>query len=218
MLSRADLSRAHLGSTNFANADLSGARLTDVTLSHTNLCDVDVSAFCEEMRLKHGGPSYLDFRTVVKSYRHPRFRGFAADCGVPPIFAEFMIDCARASDADLLRQLMQSTFISYGGPDEAFAMRLNAALKARGVITFFFPHTATVGARIGDEVFRGIQGHDRVLLICARKSLDRVGVVNEIQETLDREARDGGATYCRSRLMTMSLRAGKRNNRHLPSV
>jgi hypothetical protein len=34
-----------------------------------------------------------------------------------------------------------------------------------------------------------------VLLICSRKSLDRVGVVNEIQETLDREARDGAATY-----------------------
>jgi len=62
-------------------------------------------------------------------------------------------------------------------------------------VTFFFPRTARVGERIDDEVFRRIQEHDRVLLVCSRKSLDRVGVVNEIQETLDREARDGGATY-----------------------
>jgi hypothetical protein len=52
-----------------------------------------------------------------------------------------------------------------------------------------------VGARIGDEVYRAIQSHDRVLLVCSSDSLDRPGVINEIQETLDREARDGGATY-----------------------
>lgn len=90
---------------------------------------------------------------------------------------------------------MESTFISYGGPDERFAEKLYQALKARGVVTFFFQQTATLGERIGDEVFRRIQEHDRVLLVCSRKSLDRVGVVNEIRETLDREARDGGATY-----------------------
>ena len=63
------------------------------------------------------------------------------------------------------------------------------------MVTFFFPQTAMLGERIADEVFRGIQQHDRMLLICSRKSLDRPGVINEIQETLDREARDGGATY-----------------------
>jgi hypothetical protein len=44
-------------------------------------------------------------------------------------------------------------------------------------------------------VFRKIQEHDRVLLVCSRNSLERVGVINEVQETFDREARDGGATY-----------------------
>jgi TIR domain/Pentapeptide repeats (8 copies) len=194
-LLRTDLSATNLGGTDLADADLTGARLTGANLFHTILCDLDASAVCDEVRLKHGGPSYIDYRTVIKSYRHPRFREFMADCGVPDVFCEFMIDCARASNENLLRQLMQSTFISYGAPDESFAQKLYGALKARGVITFFFPQTAKLGARIGDEVFRGIQEHDRVLLICSRNSLDRFGVVNEIQETLDREARDGGAAY-----------------------
>lgn len=194
-LLRANLSKTNLGSTDFSDADLSGARLARAYLFHTNLCDLNTSAFCDEMRLKHGGPSYIDHRTVVKSYCHPRFRVFCGDCGVPGLFSEYLIECARAFDENLLIQLMQSTFISYGGPDEAFAEKLYFALKAQGVVTFFFPHTATIGARIGDEVFRGIQEHDRVLLVCSRRSLDRAGVVNEIQETLDREARDGGATY-----------------------
>jgi len=41
--------------------------------------------------------------------------------------------------------LLQSTFISYGGPDEAFARKLNDALEKRGVITFFFKDDAPPG-------------------------------------------------------------------------
>jgi hypothetical protein len=186
--------------TNFGGAQLEGAIFVGVQLSnahlfHTVLCDVDVATFCEEPQLHHGGPSFIDHRTVIKSYAHPQFRQFMEACGVPALFAEFMIDCAKASDTDVLTQLMQSTFISYGGPDEGFARKLYDALKTRGVVTFFFPQTATVGARIGDEIFRRLQDHDRVLLICSGKSLDRPGVLNEIQGTLDRETRDGGATY-----------------------
>ena len=55
--------------------------------------------------------------------------------------------------------------------------------------------TTRLGERIGDEVYRGIQGHDRIILVCSKRSLDRPGVVNEIQETFDSEARNGGATY-----------------------
>jgi len=117
------------------------------------------------------------------------------DCGVPDVFATYMIDCARACTEPILRSLMQSTFISYGGPDEAFARKLYDMLRAHSVIVFFFPETATVGERIDNEVFRRIQQHDRVLVVCSRDSLSRPGVIHEIQETLDREARDGGATY-----------------------
>ena len=52
-----------------------------------------------------------------------------------------------------------------------------------------------MGARINDEVFRRINEYDQILLICSRNSLDRVGVVNEVQETFDREANGGGRTY-----------------------
>ena len=95
----------------------------------------------------------------------------------------------------LLRTPMQSTFISYGGPDEDFARKVYDSLKKIGVVVFFFPETARLGERIDAEVFRKIQEHDRVLLICSKDSLERPGVIHEIRETLDREARDGGATY-----------------------
>lgn len=194
-LARANLNDATLGNAVLGCANLDGATFLGTRLFGTHLADLDVRALCDATHLVHGGPSDLDYRTVCKSYLHPKLKQFMLDCGVPEIFAEFMIDCARAMDTKLIKSVMQSTFISYGGPDEAFARKLYEALRAHGVVTFFFPETATVGDRISGEIFRRIQEHDRILLICSRGSLDRAGVLNEIQETLNREARDGGATY-----------------------
>lgn len=41
----------------------------------------------------------------------------------------------------------------------------------------------------------GINKHDRMILICSKHSLDRPGVLNEIEEVLAREAREGGTAY-----------------------
>jgi uncharacterized protein YjbI with pentapeptide repeats len=191
----ADMTNASFGNAHLNDVVLTGAKLDSAHLSSTVLSNLDVGRLCEAKMLEHGGPSFIDSRTVIKSYRHPGLKQFMLDCGVPPIFAEYMIDCARATSESLLRSLMQSTFISYGGPDEAFARKLNRALKDHGVVTFFFPLSATIGERIDREVYRRLQEHDRVILVCSRKSLDRVGVLNEIRETFAREARDGGANY-----------------------
>jgi hypothetical protein len=199
-LNRADCTGTDLRSVNFGNtvlaeATLVGVKLEGASLGATHLGNLDLGAFCKERNLKHGGPSYVDARAVMKTYPEPNLKQFLLDCGVPDIFAEYMVDCARALGEPLMRGLMQSTFISYGGPDEAFARKVYDCLRRHGVLTFFFPETARVGERLGNEVYRGVQDHDRVLLICSRDSLNRPGVVNEIQEALDREARDGGATY-----------------------
>jgi hypothetical protein len=41
----------------------------------------------------------------------------------------------------------------------------------------------------------GVNNHDRMLLVCSKASLVRPGVLNEIEKVLEREARDGGASY-----------------------
>lgn len=190
-----DMRKVNLGNARLIETILVNTNFDGASLGSTNLGDVDATQFCIAKRLKHTKPSIIDPRTVIRSYHHPKFKQFMLDCGVPPIFAEYMIECARAVDEPLLRSLMQSTFISYGGPDEAFAQKLYDALKANNVITFFFPKSATMGERIDNEVYQSIQEHDRVILVCSSNSLNRPGVLHEIQETFDREARDGGATY-----------------------
>lgn len=90
---------------------------------------------------------------------------------------------------------LESTFISYGGPDEVFARKLNKALKRRGVKTFFFKDDALPGEKLHRVMRKGVNEHDRVILICSKSSLQRPGLLNELEETLAREARDGGRTY-----------------------
>jgi hypothetical protein len=85
-----------------------------------------------------------------------------------------------------------SVFISFGGPDEQPATRLEAALKARGVKTFLFTHDAKPGQPLHRMMRDGVNEHDWVLLLCSRSSLNRPGVLNEIEESLRRSSRGGG--------------------------
>jgi hypothetical protein len=148
---------SNLGNPTLDSAILKGAKLSGARLSATYLFDLDVGPLCDAGGLKHAGPSSIDCRTVIKSYQHTGLPQFMIDCGVPEIFVTYMVDCARAVNEPILRSLLQSTFISYGGPDEAFARRVYKALRAHQVVTFFFPETATVGEksiRRSSEVFR----------------------------------------------------------------
>lgn len=139
----ADMRNVNLVNARLSGANLEGARFSGSSPSSTNFGDTNVSALCDARKLRHDGPSSIDPRTVIRSYHHSRFKGFMQDCGVPGLFADYMIDCARALGESLLRTLMQSTFISYGGPDEAFARKLYEALRKHGVTVFFFPESAT---------------------------------------------------------------------------
>ena len=86
----------------------------------------------------------------------------------------------------------QSVFISYGGPDKPFAERLHGELSRRGVKAYVFSKDAEPGAKLHRVMREGVNRYDRVILLCSRDSLDRPGVLNEIEETLQREAREGG--------------------------
>jgi hypothetical protein len=85
-----------------------------------------------------------------------------------------------------------SVFISYGHPDEDIAKRLHAKLTTAGVIAFLFARDAPVGQPLHTVMRAGINECDRVILLCSEASLQRSGVLNEIEELLRREAREAG--------------------------
>jgi len=89
-------------------------------------------------------------------------------------------------------QKYQSAFISYGGPDESFATLLDERLADAGVDTFLFCKDAVPGRKLHTTMGDGVNAFDRVILICSENSLDRAGVLNEVEKVLERESREGG--------------------------
>jgi hypothetical protein len=97
--------------------------------------------------------------------------------------------------------LYNSAFISYGQPDEQFAKYLHRRLTKAGVSAFLFARDAPVGQPLHSVMRNGVNQYDRMILLCSEASLKREGVLNEIEEALRREAREGG----RSILIPVSL-------------
>lgn len=193
---RNDFTGASLAAAVFRETALGEGDFTGVTLDSSVLIGCDIRALCRaSSTLVHTGPSYVDHSTVIRSIHAPNLKEFLLRTGMPPIFVDYTIDCALAVDNPALSRIMRSTFISYGGPDTAFARKLYEALHENGVTTFFFSEHAIPGERLHRVMREGVNQHDRVVLVCSEASLTRPGVLNEIEETLAREAREGGETY-----------------------
>ena len=105
------------------------------------------------------------------------------------------------AEQDRRRNELSSVFISYGGPDTAFAARLDGALRERGVRTFLFQNDAVPGQPLHQLMHDGVNSFDRVVLVCSNAAFERPGVLNEIEETLRRESREGGT----SRLIPIAI-------------
>jgi hypothetical protein len=194
-LSNASLTRAHLRHCVFESARLDGCNFTGATLDNTSLLDVSIESLSSARDVIHQGPSYVDHRTVLHSTNSPSLRDCLLRMGTPPLFVEYMIQCATSMTNPARGSLMQSTFISFGEPDRVFARRLYESLHTNGVNTFFFPEHALPGKKLHRVMREGVNQYDRVILICSESSFSRKGLLNEIEETLQREARDGGKTY-----------------------
>ena len=192
-LRRADLSGANLYLSNLSRANLKETKFEHATMGPTILADVDLSSFVNA-QIKHMHPSNIDHRSIARSLHCANLFPFLVATGMNHIVATYLIDSIRSLDPNGLFNLMHSTFISYGGPDEPFAIKLRETLQTNGVTTFLFKEDAVPGESLCHVMRAGIREHERVVLICSEASLNRSGVLNEIELTLRREASAGGAT------------------------
>ncbi len=190
-LGGAYLRGADLGRANLSRADLRGADCVKVILFNTSLTDVDLSSLVNAS-IDHQGPSTIDHRSIARSLHCTNLLPFLVATDMPNVVATYLIDAVKSLDPNGLFNLMHSTFISYGGPDQDFAERLQSALDQNGVRTFLFTKHAAWGETIQGAVRSGIHSHDRVVLVCSESSLTRAGVQHEIELTLRRETKEGG--------------------------
>lgn len=151
---------------------------------------------------------------LTRKYTNHGIDSLLNDCGFQPLTQELsMFSSAHSSyNFGMAAMLLQtappraashweSVFISYGSPDQAFAEKLNRALTARGVNTYFFALNNVPGEKAHQFMREGVNEYDRTILVCSQNSLERPPVLNEIDLVLSRESREGGS----SRLIPVAL-------------
>lgn len=203
-LSKVDLSNRNMSGARFKNTILKGATLIDTIFHGANLNGanlagakmfdtvfrrVNLSAVRGLDKVIHHGPSTVGVDTLLRS-RGQISQQFMEEIGCPKESIVPLLEWARRYKS---KRNFESVFISFGGPDQAFAKRLSVRLEREGVETFFFPGSANFGDKLHRVMRDGVNEYDKVILICSKESLNRPGVINEIEETLARESREGGA-------------------------
>jgi uncharacterized SAM-dependent methyltransferase len=143
---------------------------------------------------------------LTRKYTRKGINILLNDCGLSPVtverslFSSAQNRCSFGMELMLLkpsktdpRTSWESAFISYGSPDQAFAEKLNKALNEEGIETFFFRLDSVPGDSAHSIMRKGVNEFDRTILICSKRSLERLAVRNEIDLVLARESREGGS-------------------------
>ena len=129
-LTGVDFGSASLGGTNLRGADLRGAaldgaklwgvefdrvRCNGVMLFETVLTNMELTSLVNS-NVKHSGPSTIDYRSIAKSLKCANLEQFLVAAGMSHMLVTYTMNCIRVLDPNRLFNLMNSTFISYGGP------------------------------------------------------------------------------------------------------
>ena len=185
------LSGADLNNTNLHGANLSSAYLDGTDLSKAKLGDT-IFANCPTLHLAkgletivHTQASSLDARTLRACVNK-----------LPDIFLRGV--GYNQEEIETLRAMYAgggikyySCFISYAHLDGLFAERLHNDLEANGVVCWKDTYDMKGGDYYRKQIGEAIKVHDKLILICSKRSTVRPAVIEEIVETMELQQKTG---------------------------
>jgi hypothetical protein len=185
-LTEANLGHADLSSAVFVSTYLSRARFNGAIFGGTVFSECDLTLCTGLDTAQHYGPSTFGIETLQSALADadgafsPEHRQFFLNAGVP------------ASLLDGLREHPEqfySCFLSFAADDEPFPSKLYDDLKVAGVRCWKFERNAVPGRNSWDNISNAIRTHNKVIVICSRRSLQRPAVLREIERALQEEDR-----------------------------
>ena len=185
-LSGANLTRAYLYSSDFSGATLDRANLTGSMMSETVFGSNDLSEIIGLDSVEHTSPSIIGIDTLYRSSgKIPE--SFLRGCGVPDEFIAYLPSIIGAQQAIQF----YSCFISYSSKDEEFCRWLHARMRAEHLRVWFAPEDVRGGEKLGEQIDRAIQLHDRLLIVLSEESLKSKWVIRELRRARKTELREG---------------------------
>lgn len=185
-LSNADIHEASFNETYFNGTNLNGANFDHATLGFNVFVNIDFRTVKGLETIHHLGPSFVDINTLYFSDgKIPEI--FLRGCGVPDEFIAYLPSIVGA------RQAIQfySCFISYSSKDEEFCKRLHSRMRDAHLRVWFAPEDVKGGEKLGEQIDRAIQMHDRLLIVLSGESLKSKWVMTEIRRARKTELREG---------------------------
>jgi uncharacterized protein YjbI with pentapeptide repeats len=183
-LIEADLNEANLSLADLNDADLSLADLNEAIVGSTTFANLDLSKAKGLETVRHSGPSSIGIDTIYKSKgKIPLV--FLRGAGVPEFFIGNMAGLVGTGIE------FYSLFISYSTKDQEFAERLHADLQANGVRCWFAPHDMRSGKKVHEQIDEAIRVYDKLLLILSPASMESEWVETEISKARKREIKEG---------------------------
>jgi len=185
-LSNADLHEASFNETYFNGTHLNGANFDHATLGFSVFVNIDFRTVKGLETIYHLGPSFIDINSLYLSGGNiPKV--FLRGCGVPNEFIAYIPSLIGAQEAIQF----YSCFISYSSKDEEFCKRLHARMRAEHLRVWFAPEDVKGGEKLGEQIDRAIQMHDRLLIVLSEESLKSKWVMTEIRRARKTELREG---------------------------
>jgi hypothetical protein len=177
-----DLSKANLGKANLSRANLLGADLSKTSLGWTIFAFTNFSTTKGLDTCIHGGPSSIDYHTLMQSGSLPL--NFLRGSGLPDVFIDYL--------PSLLNQPIQyySCFISYSSQDEEFTRRLYADLQEQGVRCWYAPEDMKIGDKIRSRIDEVIRHHEKLLIVLSDKSVASDWVEKEVETAFEKERKN----------------------------
>jgi hypothetical protein len=181
----ANLSGAHLDRADLRRANLSRANFQEVTIGSTIFANTDLSTTQGLETIHHRSPSTMGIDTLYRSGgKIPE--AFLRGCGVPDSF----IDSIPYLFNIIEPVQYYSCFISYSTKDEDFARRLHERMRAEHLRVWFAPEDIQGGKKIHEQLEHAIQLHDRLLLVLSEHSIASEWVTTEIYNARQAEIRE----------------------------
>ncbi len=181
-MSGASFRGAMLLGANFCGGDLTKADFRQATIGSTVFANIDLSTALGLDSIVHAEPSSITIDTLARcAGRVPE--QFLRGVGLTEEFI------AYARSISLKPLEYYSCFISYSSGDQDFAERIYSDLQEAGIRCWFAPQSLQIGDRFRERIDDSIRLHDKVLLILSEASVNSRWVETEITKALQEEER-----------------------------
>lgn len=168
--------------TRFGGANLGEANLDRAVIGQTVFADVDMSAVKSLETTQHGAPSTVGVDTLFWSHgKIPR--DFLLGCGVPNVLIDYLPSLMRTQEPIQF----YSCFISYSSKDEEFCRRLYSRLRDERLRVWFALEEMRGGRKIIDQIDSAIRIHDKLLLVLSETSMASDWVRTEVRYARQQE-------------------------------